>query len=140
MTMPFNQFGSYNPIYNPNLTPQQRLMQYDNMQMQQQMQQVQPQMQSFSTFPVSNKDEANAFRVDINGTPTFFFNASKNEVYMKRTNLQTGSADFFTFVGIAQKQEQAKKEDRLKNIEDKLDELIRKQTYPINKKKEVKDE
>ena len=137
MTMPFNQFGGgYNPIYNPNLTPQQRLMQYDNMQMQQ----VQPQMQNFSVVPVSNVEEANAFRVDINGTPTFFFNASKNEVYMKRTNLQTGSADFFTFIGVAQKQEQVKKEDRLKNIEDKLDELIRKQTYPINKKKEVKDE
>lgn len=42
MTMPFNQFsGGYNPIYNPNLTPQQRLMQYDNMQMQQ-TQTVQP--------------------------------------------------------------------------------------------------
>ena len=144
MTMPFNQFGSYNPIYNPNLTPQQRLMQYDNMQMQQQMQQaqpqMQPQMQNFSVVPVSNIEEANAFRVDINGTPTFFFNASKNEVYMKRTNLQTGSADFFTFVGVVKKQEHAQKEDRLKNIEDKLDELIRKQTYPINKKKEVKDE
>lgn len=52
---------------------------------------------SFATIPVTNREEANAFRVDMAGAPTFFYNANKNEVYMKRTNMQTGMADFFVF-------------------------------------------
>ena len=48
-------------------------------------------------IPVTNVDEANAFRVDPQGTPTLFYNAGKNEVYLKRTNTQTGLADFLTF-------------------------------------------
>lgn len=54
------------------------------------------------TIPVTNMEEANAFRVDLNGTPTFFYNAGKNEVYLKRTNTQTGLADFIVFGKVEQ--------------------------------------
>lgn len=89
---------------NPYMSAQQRLnfmeQQYPNL--------AQPQMQqtpvntNLVTIPVSNIDEANAFRVDLNGTPTFFYNAGKNEVYFKRTNTQTGAADFKTFQLVAE--------------------------------------
>jgi hypothetical protein len=63
--------------------------------------QPQPQPQQNNNFlmaiPVTNVDEANAFRVDPQGTPTLFYNAGKNEVYLKRTNTQTGLADFLIF-------------------------------------------
>lgn len=91
--------------FNPYMTPQQRLYQME----QQYPQLAQPQpVQSNSatvnnlvTIPVTNIDEANAFRVDLNGTPTFFYNAGANEIYLKRTNTQTGAADFIKFAKVA---------------------------------------
>ena len=75
--------------YNPMMTPQQRVAQFEHQY---------PQLaQNLITYLVTNIEEANAFRVDLNGTPTFFYNAGKNEVYMKRTNTQTGLADFVVF-------------------------------------------
>ena len=87
--------------FNPYLTPQQRLLQME----QQYPQLAQPQMpvstatvnNNLVAIPVTNMEEANAFRVDPNGTPTLFYNAGKNEVYLKRTNTQTGLADFIKF-------------------------------------------
>ena len=73
---------SFNQPYYPMMTAQQKVMQYE---------------QGFRVLPVTNKEEANATQVDIQGTPTFFFNSAKNEIYMKRVNLQTGMADFFIF-------------------------------------------
>ena len=58
------------------------------------------QPQGLVTLPVTSIDEANAYRVDINGTPTFFYNQGKGEVYLKRTNTQTGLADFIVFAKV----------------------------------------
>lgn len=100
-------YGMYPSYYQPMLNAQQRMQQYEQMmpQVQQsQMQQpVQPQTVNYVAIPVANIEEANAYRVDLNGTPTFFYNAGKNEIYLKRTNTQTGAAEFFVFA----KQEQA---------------------------------
>lgn len=86
--MNFNQpFG-----YNPMLTAQQRLAQMEQNLAQQQTVQL-----GFKTLPVTNKEEANATQVDINGTPTFFYNQAKNEIYIKRVNLNTGLAEFLIF-------------------------------------------
>lgn len=87
--------------FNPYLTPQQRLLQME----QQYPQLAQPTMpvstatvnNNLVAIPVTNIEEANAFRVDPNGTPTLFYNAGKNEVYLKRTNTQTGLADFIKY-------------------------------------------
>lgn len=90
------------PQFNPYMSAQQRLY-----QMEQQYPQL-SQPQSLTILPVTNIDEANAYRVDLNGTPTFFFNAGKNEIYLKRTNTQTGLADFQIFGRIEQPQSEVK--------------------------------
>lgn len=90
-------YGMGNP-YNPMLTAQQRLAQMEQQYPQYaQMPIPQQPKQTLMTIPVTSPDEAKAFMVDTNGTPTFFYNAGANEIYLKRTNLQTGSADFFIF-------------------------------------------
>ena len=110
--------------YNPMMTPQQRVSQFE-----QQYPQL-AQQTNFVTIPVSNVDEANAFRVDLNGTPTFFYNAGKNEVYLKRTNTRTGFADFITFGKLEQSRSDVKPktdintyEKDFKALNDKLDNL-----------------
>ena len=110
--------------YNPMMTPQQRVSQFE-----QQYPQL-AQQTNFVTIPVSNVDEANAFRVDLNGTPTFFYNAGKNEVYLKRTNTRTGFADFITFGKLEQSRSDIKPktdintyEKDFKALNDKLDNL-----------------
>lgn len=90
-------YGMVNP-YNPMLNAQQRLMQMEQQYPQYAQTPVQqPQKQTLTTIPVTSKEEATAFMVDVNGTPTIFYNAGANEIYLKRTNLQTGGADFFIF-------------------------------------------
>lgn len=105
-------YGMYPSYYQPLMNAQQRIQQYDQQmmpQVQQPMQQpAQPQTVNYVAIPVANIEEANAYRVDLNGTPTFFYNAGKNEIYLKRTNTQTGAADFFTFA----KQEQPKTDEK----------------------------
>lgn len=77
------------------MNAQQRVQQYEQ-QYPQYVQQNTQQTQSFSTIPVSNVEEANAYRVDVFGTPTFFYNAGKKEIYLKKTN-QSGLTDFLIF-------------------------------------------
>lgn len=110
--------------YNPMLTPQQRVTQFE----QQYPQFAQNSNQNLITYPVTNIEEANAFRVDLNGTPTFFYNAGKNEIYMKRTNTQTGLADFVVFGKVEQPKTQEKTvlntnthEKDFKALNDKID-------------------
>ena len=85
--------------FSPYMTAQQRLYQMEQQFPQLAQQQPQPQQNNnfLMAIPVTNVDEANAFRVDPQGTPTLFYNAGKNEVYLKRTNTQTGLADFIIF-------------------------------------------
>lgn len=93
--------------FNPMMNAQQRLSQME-------------QPQGLTTLPVTSIEEANASRVDINGTPTFFYNANKGEVYLKRTNIQTGMADFIVF----KKEEAVTQPDKFQVINDKLDLLL----------------
>ena len=116
--------------FNPYMTPQQRLYQME--QQYPQLAQPQPVQVNSSTangltaILVTDIAEANAFRVDLNGTPTLFYNAGKNEVYLKRTNTQTGSADFQTFVRAEQPAESVvvnSYEKDFKKLNDKIDGL-----------------
>lgn len=96
-------YGMYPSYYQPMLNAQQRIQQYEQMmpQVQQPMQQQAPQQQTtpqiLQTIPVSTIEEAKAYIVDAFGTPTLFYNAGKNEIYLKRTNKQTAEAEFFVF-------------------------------------------
>lgn len=100
-------YGMYPSYYQPMFNAQQRIQQYEQMmpQVQQPAQQV-PQQQAatqiLQTIPVSTIEEAKAYIVDAFGTPTLFYNAGKNEIYLKKTNKQTAEAEFFVFT----KQEQ----------------------------------
>lgn len=118
----------YNP-YNPTITPQQRIQQYEQanpqmfqqpvqqpMQQQPVQQQVTPQV--LSTIPVSTVEEAKAYIVDPFGTPTLFYNAGKNEVYLKRTNKQTAEAEFFTFAKLDESLSDIKEEKNINTYED----------------------
>lgn len=102
-------YGMYPSYYQPMLNAQQRIQQYEQMmpQVQQPMPQQASQQQTtpqvLQTIPVSTIEEAKAYIVDAFGTPTLFYNAGKNEIYLKRTNKQTAEAEFFVFA----KQEQA---------------------------------
>ena len=120
--------------FNPYMTAQQRLYQMEQQYPQlAQPQPVQPApapVNNLITIPVTNIEEANAFRVDLNGTPTFFYNAGKGEVYLKRTNTQTGLADFIVFGKVEQVKEEPKPsvvtnnyEKELKEINSKIDGL-----------------
>lgn len=83
--------------YNPYMTAQQRLYQMEQQYPQFANNSNSATVNNSNVIPVTNIDEANAFRVDPTGIPTFFYNAGKNEIYMKRTNTQTGLADFLIF-------------------------------------------
>lgn len=118
--------------FNPYMTAQQRLYQMEQQYPQlAQPQPVQPNsatVNNLVTIPVTNMEEANAFRVDLNGTPTFFYNAGKNEVYLKRTNTQTGLADFIVFGKVEQPTTEPKQnlsintyEKDFKALNDKID-------------------
>lgn len=132
-------FGNY-PFYNYNSYPvnmgaQQRFNQLEA----QYAQYTQPQGK-LNALPVGNIEEARAYIVDMQGTPTLFYNASKNEVYLKKTNVQTGSADFFTFQVVSAPESKPKEEkniniskEDLKAINDKIDGL-----YSLLEPKSVK--
>ena len=107
---------NYGYGFNPMINAQQRLNQLES-------QFAQQSAQSFSTIPVTSIEEANAYRVDLYGTPTFFYNAGSNEIYLKRTN-QTGLADFIVFKRAENELETNKEEeDNFKIINEKLDNL-----------------
>lgn len=130
-------FGNY-PFYNSypvNMGAQQRFNQLEAQYAQYQ----QPQGK-LNALPVGSVDEARAYIVDMQGTPTLFYNASKNEVYLKKTNVQTGSADFFTFQVTSAPENESKdkksvniSKDDLKAINDKIDGL-----YSLLEQKPVK--
>lgn len=83
--------------YNPYMQQQQqRLANYEQNFLQPQMQ-AQTTQPAFKMIPVTNEYEANATPVDVlNGIPTFFYNQSANEVYMKQS-LPNGAATFIKF-------------------------------------------
>ncbi len=131
----------YQPYPNNMMQPQypthfaQALQQnYSNTQPQTQQTQQQQQIttqppimtpQAFSgskIIPVSNREEATASPVDlINGTPSFFYNKEKNEVYFKQFDVPTGKGVFKTFI-------------ELQPVEEPLSEV--KETVRVNPYKE----
>lgn len=109
-------YGMYPGYYQPLVSAQERINQFNQMipqQVQQPVQQQQTTQQSapqmLNAIPVSTIEEAKAYIVDPLGVPTLFYNAGKNEVYLKRTNKQTAEAEFFTF---------AKTEEPLSEVKD----------------------
>ena len=112
--------------FNPYMTPQQRLNCMEQQYQQNLFAQQQQNSQNLVTIPVTSIEEAKAFRDDLSGTPTFFYNTGKNEIYIKRTNTQTGEADFRIFQPIV---------EAPKNIEEKnFSKIYEKELKTLNEK------
>lgn len=105
--IPYYQNNMYNP--HPSYFANAMQQNYGNTTQQQPtQQQQQSQQQTISTqppilqtvnnskiTPVSNKEEATGATVDlIYGTPSFFFNKSNGEIYLKQFDVQNGNAIF----------------------------------------------
>ena len=60
---------------------------------------MQPSMVESKIIPVSNREEATGRAVDlINGTPSFFYNKSNGEIYLKQFDIPTGKGIFKTYI------------------------------------------
>lgn len=116
------------PTYQPLLTAQQRLQQYE--QINPQPTQPQQNAQGLPAVSVSSIDEARVYIVDPLGTPTLFYNAGKNEVYVKRQNKQTAEVEFYHFERASEPENDIKDEkgintyeENFKALNDKIDGL-----------------
>jgi hypothetical protein len=79
---------------------------------------LQPQASASKITPVSNREEATASPVDlVNGTPSFFFNKEKNEVYYKQFDVLTGKGIFKTYVEAQIPEEPVTPQQTIKNYE-----------------------
>ncbi len=88
-------YNYYQPTYNALQNTQQRLSQLEA-------QYNQPTLQSPSqgirALLVTNKEEATACQIPLDGTPTIFYNKAQNEIYIKQISMQTGLPEFQQFV------------------------------------------
>lgn len=101
-----NMYSFFNPQYH-----REQMMNAYNQYMnalypQQQAQTLQTTLpQGYSIFPVSNIEEANATKADLNYNPTFFFNQSRGEIYLKQLDRSTNAATLRIFKEIQTAQE-----------------------------------
>lgn len=76
-------------------------------------------------IPVSNKEEATGTAVDlVNGTPTFFYNKSNGEIYLKQFDIPTGKGIFKTYIEIPPEIEESKTEQVFHNYDKEINYLI----------------
>ena len=163
MSMNFGM--GYNPLLNPNITPQQRVMQYEHqMQLQNQMQppmqmqsQMPMQMQTqalIKPFYVTSRQEAEASQTPFDGSLHIYLNTANNEIYTKKL-LNDGSAEFKIYKSSIKadniekiSQEKAENFSKLnleplinrldehdKSLTEIKSEIERMNKYPINKSK-----
>lgn len=94
-------------IYNPQAQQQAQQQQQQNQQITTQP----PIMQSQNVIgskilPVTNKEEATVAPVDlVQGTPSFFFNKSNGEIYLKQFDVPTGTTIFKIYTETKQLEE-----------------------------------
>ena len=85
---------------------------------------------------VTNIEEAKATPADMLGNPLFFYNKSKNEIYIKQTDA-TGAAPIREYELKKDQSVQSETfsvEDKLQEIQKQLDEINHKLEKPVNKK------
>lgn len=131
---PYYQNGTFNP-YQP--SPFVAAMQQNyGTQQPQQPQQTQQNQQNISTQPpilqpnaingnkilaVASKEEATGAPIDlINGIPSFFYNKSNGEIYLKQFDVPTGTAIFKVYGEIVQPKEDVKEPVQAVNYDKEL--------------------
>ena len=85
---------------------------------------------------VTNIEEAKATPADMLGNPLFFYNKSKNEIYIKQTDA-TGAAPIREYELKKDQSVQSETfsvEDKLQEIQKQLDEINHKKEKPVSKK------
>lgn len=104
MAYPYTQYPQYlQPGYGQTYQPQMPTIPA----MQQQVQPSQQPNQGFSqaSRPVASVEEAMGIPADFSGTPMIFPDITHDQVYVKRWNVQTGSADFAVYTRSQQGQQ-----------------------------------
>jgi hypothetical protein len=140
-------------LYNTQSQPTQQVQQPQAQQQSQQQITTQPpimQPQAIigsKIMPVTNKEEATVAPVDlVQGTPSFFYNKSNGEIYLKQFDVPTGTAIFKVYSETVQpeevKQEEVKQADysrEFQYISEGIDNLHRmianlqnQRQYPVN--------
>lgn len=133
--------------------PQQTQQQVQQPQQAQQTITTQPpimQPQAFigsKIMPVTNKEEATVAPVDlVQGTPSFFFNKSNGEIYLKQFDVPTGTAIFKVYSETIQPQEEKQVEvkqadysrefqyisEGIDNLHRMIANLQNQRQYPVN--------
>ena len=115
---------------------------------------IQSQTNGNKIILVSNKEEATGTAVDlINGTPTFFYNKSNGEIYLKQFDIPTGKGIFKTYIETQPEVEKIKEQPIIINYDKQINYLIQgmdnlhrmiaqlqeQRQYPVNIKEESID-
>lgn len=116
---PYNAYGPYAAMQ-PYQTP---MMQQPQQIAQPQIQPVQQAPQpaqglSGASRPVTNREEAMGVPADFTGALMVFPDLSNNRIYLKRWNMQTGSADFGEFAPVVPAGNEQKKPAEFASLED----------------------
>lgn len=95
-------YPGFNPVFSPyqgqQIVPMQQPSQMAMQPVQPNAQtQQSPQGLSSASRPVTNREEAMGVPADFSGALMVFPDLANNRVYLKRWNMQTGSADFGEF-------------------------------------------
>lgn len=115
------------PIFNPQYHREQMMNaynQYMNSLYPQQTQQNNMPI-GYNIFPVSNIDEVNATKPDLNYNPTFFINQTKGEIYSKQLDRTTGAVVMKYYQETTQPvQEQAPIQTQIDQRDQKLNTIL----------------
>lgn len=86
---------------------------------------MQPQSSGSKIIPVSNREEATGTAVDlVNGTPSFFYNKSNGEIYLKQFDIPTGKGIFKTYIETQPEIETQKEQPVIINYDKQINYLI----------------
>lgn len=98
-----------------------------------------PQLQPNVVNIVGSMQEAQNAAISMDGNVFYFLFG--DTILARKWQFSNGKIEnaIYKIVPTEQEEQTDKKEDRLKNIEEKLDKLIVQSKYPINKHKGVKD-
>lgn len=122
MAYPYTQYPQYpQPGYGQSYQPQMPNIPV----MQQPGQQVQQNSQGFSqaSRPVASVEEAMGIPADFSGAPMIFPDITHDQVYVKRWNMQTGSADFAVYTRNQQGQQSPAQQPQVFASVDELNDL-----------------
>lgn len=86
---------------------------------------MQPSASGSKIIPVSNREEATGTAVDlVNGTPSFFYNKSNGEIYLKQFDIPTGKGIFKTYIETQPEIEETPEQQPVHNYDKEINYLI----------------